>query len=52
MNAYALHPAVPPPKGFPKFAGLNLWNLDFVEAESMRDGLQKKWAELMGVAAK
>lgn len=52
MNQYPLHPAVAPPKGFPKFASLDLWDLDFVEAENIREGLQKKWAEVMGVTTK
>ncbi len=52
MDEYALHPAVQPPKGFPKFASLKLWEIDFVKAEAMRENLQKKWAEMMGVSAK
>lgn len=52
LNQYPLHPNAAPPKGFPKFSTLKLWDLDFGQAESMRKELQNKWAEIMGVTRK
>jgi iron(III) transport system substrate-binding protein len=52
LNQYALHPSVQAPKGFPSFASLDLWDIDFVEAEEMRADLQKKWAEVMKLGTK
>lgn len=52
LNQYALHPQVAPPEGFPKFSGLDLWDVNWEEAESMRSKLQERFGTLLGVGAK